>query len=145
MLSMYRAYAYLILIQIQFSLHRIGTINETRVQYLGSSLDKDRNKAWHMTYRCSGIRHCEYSHEDILRICPTYDDVSVDSLYELAQEAGRKVQASSVFERLRAYTEAQFNAFIENWQGIQGPCRYPGTSERTCHGRLPKVFERNQV
>ena len=69
----------------------------------------------------------------------------MDSLYNLAQEAGRKIQATTVFERVKAFTESKYNAFMSNWQGIEGPCRYPRTGERTCHGRLPKVFERNQV
>jgi hypothetical protein len=44
-------------------------------------------RAWHRSYRCSGIRCCEHAHPDIVTSCSAYDDVDPRLFHETRKRA----------------------------------------------------------
>ena len=79
----------------------------------------------------------------MLSTCSEYSDVILADIPKLAQTSSATILASRIESKIRAETEAFFNAFLYNWD-IQGPCRFP-TGERVCGGQRPRIFRRNNV
>ena len=95
---------YLYLQQIQFSFHKTGDPKITRLQLLGEN-NRESGKAFHQAFKCSGNRHCEHAHKDILRICPAYDRVKLESINDLRKRSSRPHQAVEINEKLKQSTE----------------------------------------
>jgi hypothetical protein len=102
-------------------------------------------RAWHQSYKCGGIKHCEYTHPDILRTCPAYDKVELAHINDLRQASSQLHSESTVFERLKSYTESVYNGFMSRWDKEAGPCTFPNTNERVCQNQDPVCFRRSGV
>jgi len=105
-------------------------------------------------FKCSGIRHCEYAHEDILRVCPAYNRVKVESINDLRKRSSCPYQVAKVDKKLKQSTEkyslyiiiyisniltinSYYHGVIQSWK----QCIYPGTQERICSkSRLTMFF-----
>ena len=81
----------------------------------------------------------------MLRICPAYDKVKLTEIDDLRKKSSRPFINLSIFERLKASTEAYWNAFQSNWKKDTGPCIHPLSQASVCHGQEPKLFKRNNV
>ena len=103
------------------------------------------HKAWHQSYKCTGIKHCEYAHEDVLRICSAYDKVELSQINDLRKRSSRRHVDMTIFEQLNAQTEAYFNAFMINWKQDIGPCQLPSLETQVCQGQSPRFFLWNGV
>ena len=103
------------------------------------------NKTWHASWKCSGIKHCEYAHQDILTPCRAYDRVKLEDINQLRIRASRPTHTLSIELKLRLNTEAWYNAFIEVWNRASTQCKVPDTGEVVCEDELPTVFQRNEV
>lgn len=101
------------------------------------------NKAHHLSYRCSGIRHCEYAHPDILSIREAYNNVQPDQINSIQQYASQVYLSASITQKLRTQTEAYYNAAIANWTRSPYRCQFNG--EPACFDRTIQVFTRNKV
>jgi hypothetical protein len=119
-------------------------LNITNLQLLGQDNKNKDYKAWHSSWKCSGIKHCQYAHEDVLRICTAYDEVKLSAINDLAKETSQQYITASIFQRLRTQTEAYYNGVLRNWKIDNRPCEY-SDKERTCQGQALHVFERNGV
>ena len=89
-------------------------MGETSLDLLGTDSNGKPFKAWHREYKCSGIKQFEFADERVLGICPAYDDVVLEDIPKLAQESSATVLASRVELKIKAKTEAFFNAFRYN-------------------------------
>ena len=96
---------YLYLQQIQFSFHQTGNPKITRLQLFGENNNRESGKAFHQAFKCSGIRHCEYAHEDMLRVCSAYDRVQLESINDLRKRSSRPHQEMEINEKLKQSTE----------------------------------------
>ena len=61
--------------QIQHSVHSFS-ISPTELKILGQNGHQKPHYAWHMSSKCSGVRHCEFVPEHMLRPCAAYDNVA---------------------------------------------------------------------
>lgn len=103
------------------------------------------NKTWHRSYHCTGIKHCEYAHPDMLRICQAYNDVKLEKINDFRKKYTFQPTSAPIFERLKRQTEAFFNAYKDSWEEERGPCTFRNTRERICQGQKIEVFTRNEV
>ena len=81
----------------------------------------------------------------MLRTCPAYDDVDIEKIFDLEQQASQRYLEVSIRDQIREHTEAIYNGFIENWERSPYTCPFSST-EYTCSSQYrPKIFERNGV
>ncbi|KAN0068227.1 hypothetical protein V8E54_013797 [Elaphomyces granulatus] len=90
---------------IQFSMHYENSPNTTKLKILSKPDDNDGGKAYHQSFICSGIQHCQYVHQDVLASCEAYDKVDPNRLNDLRQRAGRPHISLPVEERIKEHTE----------------------------------------
>lgn len=102
------------------------------------------SRAYHMRYKCSGIRHCQYAHPDVLRTCPEYDRVKLEDISKIYKRHSRPQHTIPVEERIRIRTEAWYNGYLQLWNK-QATCKYPDTNHEVCRDRQVSVFRRNKV
>ena len=143
MLRICRIYVESYRLQVQFSFHSCN-LNSTNLHFLGQDNKNKDFKAWHGSWKCSRIKHYQYPHPKVLHTCSAYDDVKLSAINDLAKEASQQYITSSIFQQLRAQTEAHYNAVLYNWKSHKKPCKFSNT-ERTCEGQALYVFERNGV
>jgi hypothetical protein len=99
---------------------------------------------WHTRLNCTGIKHCQYPHKDILRTSPAYDRVKIENINNLAKEASQRYQHRTIIEEIRTVTEEFYYGFLQTWESSRG-CSFPVTKESICLAQAPYVFERNNV
>jgi hypothetical protein len=150
-------------IKVQFSLHARRDMNITRLLPLSKSAKDKNGKAYHRSYECGGIHHCEYAHPDILRVCEAYDQVKLENINDLRRNSSRPSHSIPVDERNRKYTERYscvnlwdniilyiniysfYYAFMSVWREHESPCIYQGTRVPGCAKQEPTMFRRNNV
>ena len=106
-------------------------MNKTTLDILGTKPNRKAFKAQHCEYKCSRIKHCEFAYPDVLRIYPAYDDIVLEDIPKLAQQASATIVESKVEVQLKEQTEAFFNAFLYNQHTFSSLCQFP-LGERVC-------------
>jgi hypothetical protein len=86
-------------------MHHENSPNTTKLKILSKPDDNDGGKAYHQSFICSGIQHCQYVHQDALASCEAYDKVDPNRLNDLRQRAGRPPISLPVEERIKEHTE----------------------------------------
>ena len=120
-------------------------IRKVPVQML-TKVKKDRTgKAWRQAFKCSGIRHCEYAHEDVLSPRRAYDRVKIEDINKLRLQSSRPSYSISVQERIKTTTESWYHGFMDFWNKHSARCFYPVTRTRVCQNQSPEMFDRNGV
>lgn len=59
-----------------------------------------------MHFRCSGIKHCQFYHPEILEELPQYSRVDAEHINDLRQQAQRIQKNLSASEQIQRSTEA---------------------------------------
>jgi hypothetical protein len=85
-----------------------------KLDILGKNEKGEKQKAWHRSYRCSGIKYCEFAHEYILSINSAYNDVKLEHINDLRNRYTSKYIDLPIFQRIYNLTNAYYYAFIQN-------------------------------
>lgn len=107
---------------------------------------KDENgKVIHQAIKCSGVNHCEYAYEELLRPCLAYDRVKLENINHIRRKASR-INSQQVNTEIRGQTEAFFNAYSMNWNNPAIPrCQHPRLGIRICADQKMALFRKNNV
>jgi hypothetical protein len=60
---------------------------------------------YHRFYQCSGIKHCQYAHPDILRVRDAYGRVKLENINDLRRNSSQPSYVKSVETRIKRHTE----------------------------------------
>lgn len=128
---------------MQFALSLYQSPNLSKLDAL--QIDpKTTEGAWHQSWTCSGIKHCEHVHPHVLRSCREYDNVQLTEINNLRKQYHSDATPKPLFAALQRHTTSFWNAFLLNWKQEIGPCIL-STGERICQGQQPELFTRNKV
>lgn len=97
-------------------------------------------EAWHQSYRCTGVRHCEYVYEDMLNTCTEYNNVNMNIFNDIKKKASAIYRRKNASQWISQRTESFFHAFKEEWQNMRSIC-----SEDMCSNRRMEIFTRRGV
>lgn len=135
---------YLTYEQVQWSTHHLNFRSST-FNLFHFNGPETQHKTWHRSFKCSGILHCEYAHEDIIRVCPEYSSVELKDINKF-----RRTHTgidTTITQKISENTQDYYNACKEAWD-ITGPCTFKetnGEAEMTCAGQMFELFTRNGV
>ena len=77
----------------------------TRLHLLSKNHKDKAGRAYHRSFKCTGIQHCEYAHPDVLCICEAYDRVNPQNINDLRQKSSRPHIALPIEEKIKQTTE----------------------------------------
>lgn len=132
--------------KIQFGLYAQGDYKTLSLPLLRKDKkDKIQSKAYHQAYKCSGIKHCEYVPEHMLRRRHKYSYVKPNIFETLRKEAGHASDTTSASEFLKRETENWYNGFLRFWnRQSAGHCFHPESETWVCSNQTPVIFERHE-
>jgi hypothetical protein len=72
--------------------------------------DTNARRAWKQTYKCTGIKHCQYYHPDILKAQLEYQRVDAEHIPNLRRAQIEKSLNLSTADKMKIRTQTWFSA-----------------------------------
>ena len=111
--------------------------------FLGLDRSNKPYQAWKVSYKCSGIRYCEFADKRILGMDPAYDDVDLKSVFDLHKESIRLRSNRTIPELIRDQILQLYHSFMRTeWLANKFTCK---NSLVCTKQERPQTWERNRV